>query len=78
MTCRMLVAAGNLLIAQNKNEKEGHEYSNDRNFVHGDGWGIVIRKSGKLECYKGKVACWAKHSKAFYPLLSAIADIILK
>ena len=73
MTCRMLVAAGNLpikkilddfkLIAQNKNEKEEHEYSNDRNFVHGDGWGIIIRKSGKLECYKEEFACWDVHSK---------------
>ena len=67
MACRMLVAAGRLSIrkilddfkfmAQNKNEK--HELNrNNPNFIHGDGWGIVIGKSGGLESYKKPIACW--------------------
>ena len=67
MTCRMLVATGRLpirkilddfkLMAQNKNEK--HELNrNNPNFIHGDGWGIVVGKSGKLESYKKSIACW--------------------
>jgi glutamine amidotransferase len=63
----MLVGAGRLpvkkllddfkLMAQNKNEK--HELNkNNPNFIHGDGWGIVIGKSGKLESYKKSIACW--------------------
>lgn len=67
MTCRMLVAAGQLpmpkilddfrLVAMNRNEK--HELNvKDPNFIHSDGWGIVIGKSGKLDFYKKTVACW--------------------
>lgn len=63
----MLVGAGQLptaqllddfrLMAQNKNER--HERWRDPNFVHRDGWGMVIGKYGRLECYKKAVACWA-------------------
>lgn len=67
MVCRMLVAAGQLsmprilddfkLVAMNRNEK--HELNvNDPNFVHSDGWGIVVGMSGKLDFYKKAVACW--------------------
>jgi glutamine amidotransferase len=62
----MLVGVGKLpvaqlldsfqLMAQNKNEK--HEHWGDPNYVHGDGWGIVVRSLGKLECYKKDIACW--------------------
>jgi predicted glutamine amidotransferase len=63
----MLVAAGRLsmskilddfkLVAMNRNEK--HELNvKDPNFVHSDGWGIVVAKSGKLDFYKKAVACW--------------------
>jgi predicted glutamine amidotransferase len=63
----MLVAAGQLpmpkilddfrLVAMNRNEK--HELNvKDPNFIHSDGWGIVIGKSGKLDFYKKAVACW--------------------
>jgi predicted glutamine amidotransferase len=63
----MLVAAGQLpmqrilddfkLVAMNRNEK--HELNvNDPNFIHSDGWGIVIGKSRKLDFYKKAVACW--------------------
>lgn len=66
MNCRMLVGVGKLpvaqlldsfkLMAQNKNER--HEYWDDSNYVHGDGWGIVVKSSGVFECYKNAVACW--------------------
>jgi predicted glutamine amidotransferase len=62
----MLVGVGKLpvaklldsfqLMAQNKNEK--HEHWGDPNYVHGDGWGIVVKSLGKLECYKKDTACW--------------------
>lgn len=26
--------------------------------MHGDGWGIVVKRSGGFECYKNDVACW--------------------
>jgi glutamine amidotransferase len=44
------------LMAQNKNEK--HEHWDDPNYVHGDGWGVVIKRLGKFECYKKDIACW--------------------
>jgi len=67
MTCRMLTAAGRLsmpkilddfkLVAMNRNEK--HELNaNDPGFIHSDGWGIVVDKSGKLDFYKKAIACW--------------------
>jgi glutamine amidotransferase len=61
------------LMAQNNNEK--HEYYGISNHVHKDGWGIVVRRSGKFECYKKEVACWKdpKFSE-FYNLES---DIIM-
>jgi len=63
----MLVCAGKLpmtqilddfkFIALNKNEK--HEINKENpNLVHGDGWGIVIGRSGKLGFYKRAVPCW--------------------
>lgn len=66
MNCRMLVGIGKLpvaqlldsfqLMAQNKYEK--HEHWGDPNYVHGDGWGIVVKSLGKFECYKKDIACW--------------------
>jgi glutamine amidotransferase len=44
------------LMAQNKNEK--HEHWGDPNYVHGDGWGIVVKRLGRFECYKKEIACW--------------------
>jgi len=44
-------------MAQNKNEK--HEYNeNNPNFIHADGWGIVLKRSGRIEQYKKDAACW--------------------
>jgi len=85
MTCRMLVAVGKLslpkilnsfeLVALNRNEK--HELNrNNRNFVHSDGWGIVLGKSGKIEeFYKKDIACW-KDPK-FLEYHNADADLII-
>jgi len=84
MVCRMLVATGQLPVAQllddfklmalNKNEE--HELNRKNpNFIHGDGWGIVIGKSGKLECYKKEVACW-KDPK-FLDYYSANVDFVI-
>ena len=67
MSCRMLIAVGQFrmsqlledfkLMAQNKNEK--HEYNeNNPNFIHADGWGIVLERSGRIEHYKKEAACW--------------------
>ena len=68
MDCRMLIAVGQFPIAQllddfklialNRNEK--HELNrNNCNFIHDDGWGIVLGNSGKLkELYKKDVPCW--------------------
>jgi len=45
------------LMAANRNKK--HELNKkNSSFVHGDGWGIVSGKSGRLELYKKEVACW--------------------
>jgi len=67
MVCRMVIAVGEFradhlldgfrLMATNRNEKHEHN-KNDTGFIHGDGWGIVCGKSGKLELYKKEVACW--------------------
>ena len=67
MVCRMVIAVGEFrvnhlldgfrLMAMNRNEKHEHN-KNDIGFVHGDGWGIVSGKLGKLELYKKEVACW--------------------
>lgn len=68
MGCRMLLACGKFpnsqlfdsfkLVALNRNEK--HELNqNNCDFVHGDGWGIVLGKHGMLtEFYKNPIACW--------------------
>ena len=70
MCCRMVVACGKFpnsklfdsfkLVALNRNEQEKHELNeNNCNFVHGDGWGIVLGKHGRLvEFYKNAIACW--------------------
>jgi predicted glutamine amidotransferase len=66
MNCRMLVCAGKLPMTQilddfklmvlNKNEK--HEINKEKpHLVHGDGWGIVIGRFGKLGFYKKAVSC---------------------
>ena len=63
----MLVCAGKLPMAQilddfkimalNKNEE--HEINKEQpELVHGDGWGIVTGRFGKLEFYKQAVPCW--------------------
>lgn len=80
----MLVAAGHLsmqrilddfkLIAMNRNEK--HELNaDDPNFIHSDGWGIVVGKSGKLDFYKKPVACW-KDPK-YHEYYNADGDFLL-
>ena len=69
MGCRMLLACGKFpnselfdsfkLIALNRNEHKHELNETNCNFVHGDGWGIVLRKHGKLaEFYKNAIACW--------------------
>ena len=77
MTCRMLVCAGKLpmpqilddfkLVALNRNEK--HEINEEKPLlVHGDGWGIVVGRFGKLEPYKRAVPCWEdpKYKKYYH------------
>jgi predicted glutamine amidotransferase len=72
----MLVAVGRFsvpkilsdfkLIAMNKNEK--HELNeNNPNFIHSDGWGIVLKESDKLDFYKNAIALWEdpKYQKYF-------------
>lgn len=67
MGCRMLVAFGKLSMtqllddfkqmAQNRNEK--HELNKDNpDYLHRSGWGIVVRKAGKIELYKKEIPCW--------------------
>lgn len=84
MACRMLVATGQLPVArllddfkrmaQNRNAE--HELNrNNLDFIHGDGWGIVLGRSSTLELYKNDVACWkdSKYSK----YREAEADFVL-
>lgn len=84
LACRMLIAAGKLsmprilddfkLVAMNRNEK--HELNvNNPDFVHSDGWGIVVGKSGKLDFYKKAVACW--EDKKYLKYYDADADFLL-
>jgi predicted glutamine amidotransferase len=67
MACRMLIAVGSFqvehlfrdfkLMAMSKNEK--HENNENDPYVHDDGWGVALGKSGKLtELYKKDVPCW--------------------
>lgn len=68
MPCRMLVAVGELpmaqllddfkLVALNRNEK--HEMNRDNpDFIHDSGWGIALGKAGNLtELYKKNAPCW--------------------
>ena len=68
MCCRMLFACGDFptsklfdsfkLMALNRNEE--HELNkNNCNFIHGDGWGIVLGKDGRFtEFSKNLVECW--------------------
>jgi predicted glutamine amidotransferase len=68
MTCRMLIAVGQFpvrqllddfkLMALNRNE--AHERNrNNPNYLHDNGWGIVLGKSGNLkELYKKDIPCW--------------------
>ena len=68
MACRMLVAVGQFPVARLLdsfklmvlNRNQIHELNeNNCNFIHGDGWGIVIGRSGKIEeFYKKAVPCW--------------------
>jgi predicted glutamine amidotransferase len=80
----MLVAAGQLpmpkilddfkLVAMNRNEK--HELNvKDPNFIHSDGWGIAIGKSGKLDFYKKAAACW--EDPKYLEHYNADADFLL-
>ena len=85
MSCRMLIAVGKFpidqllddfkLIASNRNEK--HEKNRDNyNYVHDDGWGIVLGKSDNLnEMYKKDVPCW--NDPRFSEYYRADADFIL-
>ena len=68
MPCRMLVAVGELpmaqllddfkLVALNRNEK--HELNrNNPDFIHDSGWGIILGRSGRLaELYKKDMPLW--------------------
>ncbi len=66
MACRMLVAIGDIpravvlegFLAMAGNRNEEHEYRGRPDKVHGDGWGVVTRRSGRLTCYRSKSACW--------------------
>ena len=55
MTCRMLIAIGQFPVAQllddfklmALNRNEPHELNrNNCNFIHDDGWGVVLGKTG--------------------------------
>ena len=81
----MLIAVGKFPVAQllddfklmslNRNEK--HEMNkNNCNYIHDDGWGIVLGKSGKLEeLYKKDVPCW-KDSR-FLKYYNVKADFVI-
>ena len=80
----MLVALGQIpmkqllsdfqLMAQNKNEI--HELNkNNPDFVHKDGWGIVIGDSGSLELYKKDCPCW--EDEKFENYRNASADFVM-
>jgi glutamine amidotransferase len=76
----MLIAVGQLRmsqlledfkrISQNKNEK--HEYNENKpDFIHADGWGIVLERSERIELYKKDVACWKDPKFSEYAIVSA-------
>ncbi len=64
--CRMIIAAGHInmadvlddfaLMANNRNEQ--HENNRDREFRHGDGWGIAYLDNGRLQCEKYLKPCY--------------------
>lgn len=64
--CRMLVAAGEvnlswliddfLTMAKDQNEK--HENNLDKDFLHGDGWGIVYSQNGRTKIETSVKACY--------------------
>jgi predicted glutamine amidotransferase len=65
----MLVAIGQFSMVQLLNDfklmalsRTDHKHELNKancNFIHSDGWGIVLGKSGKIEeLYKKDVACW--------------------
>ncbi len=83
MGCRMLIGIGVLpvkelldgflLMAQNRNEE--HEYSGRDSFNHGDGWGYVIGRGGKLKSYRQVAPCW--EDPEYLSLYHASVDLIL-
>lgn len=83
MGCRMLMAIGNLpvvnlldafrLMARNHNER--HEHWGDREYIHGDGWGMVTGRTGRFDCYKNVMPCW--QDPRFTDLCKADLDFIV-
>ena len=64
--CRMLIAVGEVnisnliddfvLIASDKNER--HENNEDKDFPHGDGWGISYVEDNQIKLYKSIKPCY--------------------
>jgi len=83
MACRMLVAIGDLpltaildgFLSMARNKNEEHEFSGNSDHVHGDGWGIVTGRSGRVTRYKSTSACWV--DPAFAGLYGTEMDLIM-
>ena len=65
---------GFLLMAENKNEE--HELNQDnKEYLHNDGWGVLLMKNGQFEVYRSGKPCW-KDDK-IKDLYSVEADLIM-
>ena len=77
--CRMLIAFGNvntswliddlITMANDKNEK--HEYNENEDFKHGDGWGISYLKNNELILDKSILPCYDDRSINSYRKLKS-------
>ena len=83
MACRMLVAIGDLplkaildgFLSMARNRNEEHEYRDRPDHVHGDGWGVVTGRSGRVTCHRSTSACWV--DPAFAHLYGMETDLIM-
>jgi len=78
----MLVAIGDFplkatldgFLSMARNENEEHEYRGRPHHLHGDGWGVVTGRSGRVNCYRSTSACCV--DPAFARLYGMEADFI--
>jgi len=83
MACRMLVAIGDFpravvlegFLAMARNRNEDHEYRGRPDHVHGDGWGVVTGRSGRVTCYRSTSACG--EDPAFDGLYGVEVDLMM-